>query len=264
MGSPALNLYQAQHSPLHRLDPRVKVVLTVLIIVSNILLPDGAWLGLILTWTFLLLSAQLSRVGIGFLLSRSLIVLPFALAAATILISTPGDPLWELPRLQVTITTAGLIRFSTIMLRSWISVQAAILLSATTPFPDLIHALRHLKMPSVLVSTISFMYRYLFVLIGEARRLLRARTSRSAAGPDGGRKKSLSWSARTAGSMVGQLFLRSVERSERIYQAMQVRGYRGQLLTLNPHRMKPRDWMILLSVTVFLLLVQVLTYFSMA
>jgi cobalt/nickel transport system permease protein len=263
MESPALNLYQAQRTPLHHLDPRVKVMLTVLIIFSNILLPDGAWLGLILTWTFLLLSAQLSRVGIGFLLSRSLIVLPFALAAATILISTPGDPLWELPWPQVTITTAGLIRFSTIMLRSWISVQAAILLSATTPFPDLIHALRHLKLPSVLVSTISFMYRYLFVLIGEAHRLLRARASRSAAGPDG-RKRSLSWSARTAGSMVGQLFLRSVERSERIYQAMQVRGYRGQLLTLNPHRMKPRDWMILSSVTVFLLLIQVLTYFSMA
>lgn len=245
MKSTTLNLYQAKHSPVHRLEPRVKVILTLLVILSNVLLPDGAWLALTAMWAVLLLIAGLSRINLSYLMTRSVIVLPFALAAVTTAFSTPGETLFVLPYTRAAVTCQGLIRFGSIMVRSWLSVQTAILLSATTPFPDLIHALRHLKIPTILVSTISFMYRYLFVLVDEARRLIRARSARSAQLP--GRKSgiSLSRNVKIGGSMVGQLFLRSIERSERIYQAMQDRGYRGHLLTLNPHVMKRRDWVVL-------------------
>lgn len=253
MNQGILSLYQAQHSPIHHLDPRVKVILSVLLIISNGLLPEGSWLGLALTGTFLLFVAQLSRIGIRFLFSRSMSVLPFALAAGTTLFSTAGKELASLPWPALTVTDRGVIRFGTIMLRSWISIQAAILLSATTPFPDLIHALRHLKIPAVLVSMISFMYRYLFVLTDEAHRLLRARASRSAADPAYKAGGKAYWNVRSAGNMVGQLFLRSMERSERIYQAMQMRGYQGHLLTLNPHQMKPSDWAVLLGSSIFML-----------
>jgi cobalt/nickel transport system permease protein len=50
------------------------------------------------------------------------------------------------------------------------------------------------------------------------------------------------WRARVAGNMAGQLFLRSFERSDRIYNAMLARGYAGHLYTLNPHEMKPADY----------------------
>ena len=56
----------------------------------------------------------------------------------------------------------------------------AILLVAATQFHDLMHALRHLRLPYLLVAVISFTYRYLFVLVDEAMRLLRAREARSA------------------------------------------------------------------------------------
>jgi cobalt/nickel transport system permease protein len=42
--------------------------------------------------------------------------------------------------------------------------------------------------------------------------------------------------------MTGQLFLRSFERSDRIYSAMLARGFQGQFITINPHVMEPRDW----------------------
>ena len=245
MKSSPLNLYQAQESPIHNLDPRVKVIVTVLVIVSNALLPDGAWLALGITWGMLLVITYLSGINPKFLLSRSLIVLPFTFAALTTVFSTPGTPLVVFTYPAVTVTTAGLTRFGSIMLRSWISVQAAILLSAITPFPDLIHALRHLKIPSVLISTISFMYRYLFVLTEEAKRLIRARTSRSARLSNYKNGINILWGAKTSGNLVGQLFLRSLERSERIYQTMQSRGFRGNLLTLNPHLMKMPDWLTL-------------------
>jgi cobalt/nickel transport system permease protein len=44
--------------------------------------------------------------------------------------------------------------------------------------------------------------------------------------------------------MTGQLFLRSLERSDRIYSAMLARGFQGQFITINPHVMQRRDWIL--------------------
>jgi cobalt/nickel transport system permease protein len=135
----------------------------------------------------------------------------------------------------------------------------AILLTATTQFPDLMHALRHLRVSSLLVAIISFMYRYLFVLVDEAMRLLRAREARSArlANRGGG---SIWWRAKVAGNMVGQLFLRSYGRSDRVYNAMLARGYRGHFYTINAHVMKSSDWLAALSATLLMIFTQVIGY----
>jgi cobalt/nickel transport system permease protein len=121
------------------------------------------------------------------------------------------------------------------------------------------HALRHLRVPGPLVAIVSFMYRYLSVLTDETSRLLRARESRSARLADATELKSggtILWRARVAGNMAGQLFLRSYERSDRIYNAMLARGYQGHIYTLNPHTMKSSDWLAAISVTVCLALLQ--------
>jgi cobalt/nickel transport system permease protein len=253
-----LDRYQAGTSLVHRLDPRVKVVLTILFIVSNVALPDGAWPAFLLAWGLLLASGGLAGLGYGYLLRRSFVALPFALAAVSAIFAIPGQPVfaWTLGPWRLTATDAGLIRFASIVVRSWLSVQMAILLTATTQFPDLMHALRHLRVPKLLVAIVSFMYRYLFVLIDEANRLLRAREARSARSSPGRGGGSLAWRARVAGNMAGQLFLRSYERSDRVYNAMLARGYAGQFLTLNPHVMRPRDWAALLLAIVILLLLQ--------
>ena len=79
-----------------------------------------------------------------------------------------------------------------------------------------------------MVAIISFMYRYLAVLSSEATRMNRARAARSA-DRDGRGGGSLRWRATVTGHLVGSLFLRSYERSERIYGAMQARGFDGEL-----------------------------------
>ncbi len=255
----AFDRYQEGHSLIHRLDPRVKVGLTFLFILSNLLLPDGAWIGFGLAWALVVLGSVVSNLGLSYTLKRSLIALPFALAASSVLFSLPGQPVAQLMLgpLHLVVSDAGLLRFTSILVRSWLSIQIAVLLVATTQFPDLLHALRHLHVPGVLISIISFMYRYLFVLSDEAVRLLRARQARSAAAVGRGKAGgSLAWRARVTGAMVGQLFLRSYERSDRIYNAMLARGYSGSLLTLNPHLMKDRDWAVLSLVLLMLLSIQ--------
>jgi cobalt/nickel transport system permease protein len=260
MHAHTLDRYQAGVSLVHRLDPRVKVLVTLLFIVSNVALPDGAWLAFLLAWLLLIASSLLAGLGYGYLLRRSFVALPFALAAITAIFTIPGQPLfaWTLGSWRLSATDAGLIRFVSIVVRSWLSVQMAILLTATTQFPDLMHALRHLRVPKLLVAIVSFMYRYLFVLIDEAGRLLRAREARSARLTPGAGGGSIGWRARVAGHMAGQLFLRSYERSDRVYNAMLARGYAGQILTINPHVMRRHDWAVLLLAVVMLLAVQLI------
>lgn len=255
-----IDRYEARDSLLHRLDPRVKVVVTLLFILSNVLLPDGAWPAYLAAWLFLLLAVSLARLSPLFVLRRSLLALPFVLAAVSVLFTVPGETRlsWQIGTLSLTVSDQGLIRFGSILVRSWLSVQMAILLTATTQFPDLMHALRHLKVPALLVAIIAFMYRYLSVLVDEARRLLRAREARSAQGPQGTAGRSLRWRAQVAGGMVGQLFLRSMERSDRVYGAMVARGYRGQLLTMNPHVMGRPDWFMAAGALLLLLTIQLI------
>jgi cobalt/nickel transport system permease protein len=242
-----LDRYQAGSSILHRLDPRVKIGVAVLAIFSNALLPDGAWLAFVLTWALLVAATWLAGMGYGYLFSRSLVAIPFVLVAVTSIFVIPGQPLATFPlgRWQLVVTDAGLLRFASIVARSWLSVQVAILLVATTRFPDLLHGLQHLRVPAQMVAIVSFMYRYLFVLSEEVTRLLRAREARSARAASGAGRSgpgAIWWQAQVAGNMAGQLFLRSYERSGRIYDAMLARGYRGHILTLTPHTMQRRDW----------------------
>jgi cobalt/nickel transport system permease protein len=255
MHANAFDRYHESDSRLHRLDPRVKVVVTVLFILSNALLPDGAWTAFGLAWIFLLWANHLSNLGLDFTFRRSLIALPFALAAVSAIFSPLGNPIaeWHIGSLKLVPTDYGLIKFASILVRSWLSVQVAILLVAVTRFPDMIHAFEHLRVPKILTTIVSFLYRYLFVLTDEVMRLLRAREARSAtvAGQRSGR--SVAWRAKVTGNMAGQLFLRSYERSDRIYNAMLSRGYTGQLRTLNPHVMKSSDWLFA-ALTIFLIL----------
>ena len=81
----AFDRYHDHDSFIHRLDPRVKVVVTVVFIVSNALLPDGAWFAFGFAWLFLLLCNLLSKLGYAYTLKRSIIALPFAFIAITVL-----------------------------------------------------------------------------------------------------------------------------------------------------------------------------------
>jgi cobalt/nickel transport system permease protein len=155
----------------------------------------------------------------------------------------------------LTASDAGLLRFATIVWKSWISVQAALLLTATTHFLEVLRALRALHLPKIMVAILSFMYRYLFILVDEAQRLLRARECRSAAHEAGRSGGSLLWRARVTGQLVGTLFLRSFERSERIYVAMLSRGYAGELRSMHAAKLRRGDLLVGLGGALILLLI---------
>lgn len=219
--------YQAGDSPLHRLDPRVKLATTLLMILGIVLTPERAGPAYPLLWSLVASLAMIGGPGAWRLAKLGGVAFPFALAAITLPFTVPGEPLFTV--LGLTASDAGTIRFVSIVLKSWLAVQVALLLAMTTHFTDLLWAMENLRIPGTLVAIVGFMYRYLFTLKDEAERLLRARSARS--GSDSKQKPGgrILWRARVAGGMIGNLFLRSYERSERVYSAMLARGYTGHL-----------------------------------
>lgn len=261
--SASLDPYQFKDSPLHRLDARVKIPLTLAYILLTSLLPSAAWLAYLLLLLINLALALLSTLGIPFVLKRALLALPFMLAAVPLLFTGP-DPRIKLltgNNWAVLISQPGLIRFISIAIKSWLSLQAAILLAATTPFSTIAVALRSLHFPKLLVSIVSLMWRYLFLMLDQAGRLLRARSARSGALPPrpglhpGGK---LRWRARVTGGMAGNLFLRSLERSDRVYAAMLSRGYDGEQRAMPAPNLSRQDGMIILVGFLFLAMVAVI------
>jgi cobalt/nickel transport system permease protein len=255
----ALDSYRARASFIHHLDARVKLTLTVLFIVATTLTPDGAWLAYALLTGLLLGVVAASRLGVGFVLRRSLVALPFALAAVTAMFSAPGQTLLTMHVFggELSITDAGVLRFVGILFKSWLSVQMAVVLTASTPFPALLRAMRSLRVPKVLVAITGFAYRYIFVISDEALRMMRARAARSGA-LGGGGGGSVFWRARVTGGMAGNLFLRSIERSERIYDAMVARGYDGEVRVLQAPSLRFGDVFVGLLFALVIVVIQLI------
>jgi len=247
--------YLHGHSLIHRLDPRTKATIAVFFILTTSLAPMGAFWVYGLLLFFVLGNALLARVGLGYVIKRSFITIPFAMAALTLPFTMPGETLLTIPVFGgISLSLEGTVRFASILVKSWISVQMAILLVAVTAFPDLLWGLRALRIPGPLIGIVTFMYRYLFVLSDEVLRMTRARAARSASvsGRRGG--GSLLWRGKVAGQMAGSLMLRSFERSERIYSAMIARGYRGEMRTLTRFQLNRADIVSLAGCTLFFIL----------
>jgi cobalt/nickel transport system permease protein len=252
-----LDPYHESRSLVHQLDARIKLILVVAFILTVALVPAGTWPVYVLLVALALAAELLSELGILFYLKRALLAVPFVLAALPVLFTIPGPPLLQLP-FGLWISEPGFARFISVALKSWISVQMAILLAATTRFPDILLAMRAVRLPRLLVAIIGLMWRYLFVMVDEAIRLMRARQARSGisqqlhSGPgDGSRGTpyrghkaggSFSWRARVTGNMAGSLLIRSLERSDRIYNAMLARGYDGELRALPQAQISPAGW----------------------
>ncbi|RCK73245.1 MAG: Transmembrane component NikQ of energizing module of nickel ECF transporter [Anaerolineae bacterium] len=260
-----LDPYQHRQSLIHAMDGRVKLVLAVAFILTTSLTPNGAWAAYILLFALLISAELLSELPIGYFLRRAFLALPFVLAALPLPFTVPGDILAEFSvgRVALHISTEGLIRLLSIAIKSWLSVQVAVLLTVSTPFPDLLQAMRALKLPRLLVAVFGLMWRYLFVLVDEALRLMRARSARSSQHPVGNYRtgRTISWRAQVTGSMAGSLFLRAFERSDRIYLAMLARGYDGEVRLRPLPPLTRLQWLSLLSGIALLLLILALGQF---
>jgi cobalt/nickel transport system permease protein len=226
---------------IHRLDPRAKVFATGLFLLTVVSFPKYAIAPLIPFLLFPVLLMTVGEIPTWFILRKVLFVSPFALFVGIF------NPFLDTRTIAVIAglpVSAGWLSFGSILVKFLLTTGAALLLVATTSFPGVCHALRRLGFPSLFVSQLLFLYRYLFVLTEEAMRIARARDMRS-------------FGTRGSGTavfvrLVGILFLRTVDRAERIYCAMLSRGFQGDIPTLTRSRMAGKDLAFMAATAIFL------------
>jgi cobalt/nickel transport system permease protein len=197
-----LSPYHHRPSAIHRLPAGVKLGGAILCVFAVVLMPRTAWLAYALVSAALLGVAILSGVPLRRLGKRLLVVEPFAVCVALLSLFQRN----------------GLEIFLAMLTKSTICIICMVLLAATTRFSDVVRVLWRLRVPSLLVTTLALMYRYLFVLFDEMGRMLRARRSRTFS-PG----RSFAW--RSSATVAAHLFVRASERAERIYAAMCARGW---------------------------------------
>jgi cobalt/nickel transport system permease protein len=233
-------------SPVHRLDARAKLLAVlaytvVLISYDRYTVCDLAPLAVLplaLLW--------FARVPLWFALRRVLILSPFIMMLVLM------SPLYDRVPHPVTFgpwhfrISGGWLTAADVALKFAGGVLALTALMCTTPFALLLEALRRLALPQVVVMQLGFLYRYLFVLIDEAQRVRRARDFRGAALAPLGRRIA------AAGGVIGSLFLRTLNRSQRVHLAMAARGYHGESHSLSQLRFTGTDAVFLLLVGVYL------------
>jgi cobalt/nickel transport system permease protein len=205
-----LDRYSRLDSPVHRLPAALKLALALIFVFVTVALPlsvRGWFVGLTAT---LIAVGALSRIPWSFLLKRLLFLEPFVLGMAVLTLFQPN----------------GVRVFATIFVRSTLCLLTMVLLSNTTPFSAILQVLRRVHVPALFVTTLALIYRYLFVLVDEAERMHRARASRTFTPKDSVCSSHRVRVWQVLGTVIGQLFVRSTERAERIYAAMLARGWR--------------------------------------
>ncbi len=247
-------------TPIHAMDGRVKLPAALLYILAISFTREADWGVLGALALPIIVVTVLARFSPAFMLRRSILALPFVLAALPLVFTRPGPIVGTVPLVGWNLSQTGIEALLTICVRSWLSVLVAVLLTGTTPAIELLRALRTLRVPRLIIATVFFAYRYFFVIGEEASRLLRARDSRSAAIEGRHAGGTIRWRAAIAGHMVGSLFTRSIERSDRVFAAMQARGFTGELRFLTNPAIRTSDIMWAALVAAYAFTAQVVSH----
>ncbi len=217
-------------TPVHRIDPRAKVITTFVFLVCVVSFDRYELLAML---PFVLFPVALVAEGdlpLGFLMRKLVAVAPFALVVGVF------NPLLDreiIAHIGGVAVSGGWVSYASILMRFLLTTLAALVLIATTSFSGVCMALARLKVPDVLVTQLLFLYRYLFVLGGEAMRMSRARALRSFNGRGMGLAVYV--------QILGHLLLRTYARAQRIYRAMLARAFDGEVRILATLRFGVRD-----------------------
>ena len=189
------------------------------------------------------LSLIYSAIGPGEYLRLLLVPLGFLLiGTVTVMVASYplGHPMllgWRIGDQMYGIDEASLRLGTNLMLRAWAAVSCMYFLSMNTPVKDILYTLRRIHVPLVLVTLMELIYRYIFVLLDQARTMRTAQASRLGYG-------TFRRSIQSTGQLIGALFLRTFQRCDAIYAALESRGYEGEMRML-PRRYRTNPRLIL-------------------
>jgi cobalt/nickel transport system permease protein len=207
---------------LQTINPMVKLIVVVFMIVTSLFLSSLSYLILICAVPLILILT--SKVPLKKFASKTAFIPAFAaIISLPVLFSASGQPILtiNMSALNLKVTLEGLQRFLLFTVRVWFCVASLSLLMLSTGFDRMLKLLSSLKVPPVVVQMFSLAYRYFFVSVHEAQSVLMAKESRTYI-----RRRTINFQVlKDLGSVLAALFIRTYERSERVYMAMKSRGF---------------------------------------
>jgi len=219
--------YLAQESPLHRRDPRIKIIG---VITLSIIILQVEWLGLLAVVALILAATSLAHLSLEVLLQTVRPVLPFFAGLFLLYIFfTPGPPLPPFPIGPVQISLPGLYLGLLQVGKFLLLVLAASILTLTTRPSDLTQGLQRLLSPLKIVGIsshdlalmISLALRFMPLLGEEIDNVSAAQMARGAnfnPHRPSGKIRAIGW-------LAAPLALNILHRSDELVEAMESRGY---------------------------------------
>jgi len=229
---------------LHRIEARAKIVVTMVYVVVVASWPPRAVVELLPLAAYPLVLFLGARLPVRILRRPMLVALLLAGAVGA------ANPLLDREPLRVgtgLVIAGGWLSLASIGLRAVLCVSAALALIATTGMGRLAHGLKRLGVPRIAVTQLLFLYRYAFLLGSIVHSMSRARELRGCGRP-------LQMAA--YGPLVGHLLLRTLDRAERIHQAMRCRGFQGDVPVGGEARFRWGDWWFLIGWCILFMLLR--------
>jgi cobalt/nickel transport system permease protein len=244
-------VYSRRKGLLQSLDPRIKLVSILTVIVATSLIRDLRLL--IFVYTLTLLFSYLSKIDVMFFIKRVWLFIPIfsgIIAIPMIFnIFLPGDPLIRLAYLgpgshlgpfslpeSIYITRQGVNAAVIFTMRVATCVSFTVLLFLTTPQQILFKSFRSIGVPKIYVFTLGMTYRYIFVLTNLVRDMYIAKKARTI------KSRSMFEEQKWVGGRIGYVLIRSLGMSEEVYKAMKSKGYNGDVRTMQEFKMRNRDY----------------------
>ncbi|MEW5945262.1 MAG: cobalt ECF transporter T component CbiQ [bacterium] len=238
-------------SRIHRLDPRVKIAVSVAFAFVVALGSEPAMLAAAAIFAAaLVLFARLApaRVGVRLLLVNGFMVFVWAFVP----FAYPGETVFSVGGLDA--TREGLVYCLLVTVKCNTILAATIALLGTSSVFDLVHALSHFRVPDKLIQLFFFIFRYMHVVRLEYARLTNAMRVRCF------EPGTNAHTYRTYAYLAGMLMVRSYDRSERIYNAMLCRGFKGKYYLLDHFVMRAEDAAFLTLFAIYIVMLAVIEW----
>lgn len=243
-------------SIIHRLDPRFKIVITLIYIIM--LFSGEGFICLGIGAVFTLAAIALSKIPLKMFWKSVKPLLPFLIITAlfNLFLVTSGDVIWKWKFIKITedsinISVFMLVRIVLLIMGSSILTYTTSPITLTDAIERLLSPLKKLKFPvHELAMMMSIALRFIPTLIEETDKIISAQKARGAeidTGSFGTRAKNLI-------SILVPLFISSFRRADELATAMECRCYHGGEGRTRLRQLKsaPRDYIALIITVVFL------------
>ena len=221
-----------KYTMIHKIDSSIKIIVTIIYVIKVLSIKQFIISDITSIVLYPLILFKFGKVPVKFILKKVLFILPLILGLSVI-------------NLIIDFSYSE-IYFSVLLLFKCIfTLVGALLLKVTTGINNLAFGLKKLKIPNILIMQILMLHRYIILMMEECYRVKSAYELRTL-----GEK---SMTMKDYGRIIGQMLLKTIDRSEKVYEAMKLRGFDGDLYINSNKKAGFIDFLYLITFSVILI-----------